>query len=400
LRKLSVIIIGAGPYGLSVAAHLAEHGVEHRIFGQPMQFWSQIAAAGSARFLKSYCFGTNISSPREGYSFADFSRPRGLETFEPCSIRQFADYGCWFQQAVVPWAEPVDVVSVDRGPTDFLVTMSNEEQLTCSRVIVATGLSGFAYLPPVLATLNPRIALHSSSVISFLALRGRRVAVVGAGQSALEAAALLHEAGAEPQLLVREHAISWNRRIYLDRTLWQRLRSPITGLGTGPKAWLLTKFPGLVHRTPVRCRRRLVATHLPAEGAWWLRERVETRVPISLGTTVVAAKQSGECAVLRLRDDEDGGEREIEVDAVIAGCGFVVDADRLGFLSQPLRKRIARIEQAPRLNANFESSVPGLYFVGPSSALSFGPLFRFVVGAEYSAGRIAWHLKTHSRLAA
>ena len=81
-----VAIIGAGPYGLSLAAHLAARKVEHRIFGHPMLFWSRIAAAGGERYLKSFCFGTNISSPAAGSTFADYSIPRGLETFEPCSI--------------------------------------------------------------------------------------------------------------------------------------------------------------------------------------------------------------------------------------------------------------------------------------------------------------------------
>jgi 2-polyprenyl-6-methoxyphenol hydroxylase-like FAD-dependent oxidoreductase len=103
LSGVAVAIIGAGPYGLSLAAHLATRNVEHRIFGSPMQFWSDIAKAGGERYLKSYCFGTNISTPMPGFSFADYSEPRGLETFEPCSMGDFAAYGHWFQQRNVPW---------------------------------------------------------------------------------------------------------------------------------------------------------------------------------------------------------------------------------------------------------------------------------------------------------
>jgi FAD-dependent urate hydroxylase len=267
-------------------------------------------------------------------------------------------------------------------------------------VIVATGLSGFALVPAVLAALTPEMALHTSNVAAFSSYAGRSVAVIGAGQSALEAAALLHEAGASPQLLVREDALSWNRRIYLDRNLWQRMRSPITGLGTGPKAWILTKFPGLAHRMPERWRRRFVASHLPAEGAWWLRERVETRVPIAFNSSVIEAKQRGSRVVLTVRSVADDSQRDIEVDHVISGCGFKVDVNRLKFIDASLRARVVCTDQAPRLDANFESSVPGLYFVGPSSALSFGPLFRFVVGAQYSAQTVTRHLKSRSRLAA
>ena len=76
-------------------------------------------------------------------------------------------------------------------------------------MVIATGLAGFAYVPPVLASLPPALATHTSKITSFAAFKGRDVAVIGAGQSALEAAALLREAGAQPQLLVRENSILW-----------------------------------------------------------------------------------------------------------------------------------------------------------------------------------------------
>ena len=102
MRRVAVAIIGAGPYGLSLATHLAARNVEHRIFGRPMRFWLDIAEAGGERYLKSYCFGTNISTPTPGYTFADYNKPRSLETFEPCSMANFAAYGQWFQQSNVP----------------------------------------------------------------------------------------------------------------------------------------------------------------------------------------------------------------------------------------------------------------------------------------------------------
>ena len=276
MSRVAVAIIGAGPYGLSLAAHLAARNVEHRIFGHPMRFWSDLADAGGERYLKSFCFGTNISAPTAGFSFADYSKPRGLETFEPCSIGSFAAYGHWFQQRNVPWVEPVEVELVDRQPNGFAITLADGERFVADHVVIATGLAGFEYVPPPLTTL----ATHTSRITSFAAFKGREVAVIGAGQSALEAAALLHEAGAEPQLLVRENLIRWHRKVPFKRSLWQRLRSPISGLGTGPKAWGLTHFPGAMHRVPAAWRTRFVKTHLPPEGAWWLRDRVEDRFPV------------------------------------------------------------------------------------------------------------------------
>jgi FAD-dependent urate hydroxylase len=392
MSRVAVAIIGAGPYALSLSAHLAALKIKHRIFGRPMQFWSDIVDAGGERYLKSYCFGTNISAPKPGHSFADYSGPRGLETFEPCSIADFVAYGHWFQQEMVPWVEPLEVKLVGRRARGFAVTLSNGERFLADRLVIATGLAGFTYVPRELASLPEALATHTSGITSFDAFKGLDVAVIGAGQSALEAAALLQEAGARPQLLVRESSIRWQTRVSLKRSLWRRLRSPISGLGSGPKAWILTHYPGLMRRVPAKWRTEFVKNHLPAEGAWWLRDRVENKIPVQFGTTVVEARETAGCAVLELRHATDGRQGQLAVDRVVAGSGYDVDVERLHFIDRGLRYAIERLERAPKLNASFETSVPGLYFIGPASAMSFGPLFRFVVGAEYAVRVVSANL--------
>jgi FAD-dependent urate hydroxylase len=396
VSRVPVAIIGAGPYGLSLAAHLAARNVEHRVFGRPMQFWSQVADAGGDRNLRTYCFGTNISTPDPGFTFADYSRPRGLETFEPCSIGHFAAYGHWFQQSNVPWVEPVDVAHVARRADGFTVELADGQRLDADRVIIAIGLTCFAHVPPAIASLPPALALHTSQIASFAAFRGRDIAVIGAGQSALEAAALLHEAGARPQLLVRKGAIYWMNRVRPSRSLWRRLRSPISALGSGPKAWALAHFPGAMHHIPDTWRTRLVQKHLPPEGAWWLRERVENRMPVHVDTTIEEAHKENGRVSLRLRNTKDGGERQLLVHHVIAGTGYDIDVGRLAFLDPTLRAAIRRLGRAPVLNATFETSVPGLGIIGPASAISFGPLFRFVAGAEYTARVVSAHLASRA----
>lgn len=387
-----IVIVGAGPYGLSLAAHLASKSVPHRIFGSPMRFWSQIAAAARERYLKSYCFGGDISTPKPGFSFADYNGPRGLETFEPCSMGNFTDYGLWFQQNNVPWVEPFDVEYVGRHADGYEVRLSNGEQFTAGQVVLATGLACFEHVPSAMASLPSSLCTHTSRIEAFSGFRGRSVAVVGAGQSALEAAALLKEAGASPQLLVRENRILWQDRVVKNRSIWRQLRSPITGLGTGPKAWALSHFPGVMHRLPTKWRTQFVKRHLPAEGAWWLRKRVENQLPVHFERTVVGAKEADGGVVLNVRVNGGGSEHQIRVDHVVAGSGYVSDVQRLKFLDPQLRSSIEVVESAPRLDATFESSAPGLRFIGPASAMSFGPLFRFVVGAEYSAKIVSTEL--------
>jgi FAD-dependent urate hydroxylase len=396
VSRVAVAIIGAGPYGLSLAAHLAARKVEHRIFGRPMQFWSKIADAGGERYLKSYCFGTNICAPYPGYSFADYNKPRGLETFEPCSMENFAAYGQWFQQKNVPYVEMVDVVAADRVADSFVLSLADGRRCTADRVVVATGLAGFAYVPPVLASLPKPLAIHTSEIASFADFRGLEVAVIGAGQSALEAAALLHESGARPQLFVREDSVLWQTRVCLKRSLWRRVRSPISGLGTGPKAWALTHFPGAIHRVADEWRIRFVRSHLPPEGAWWLRDRVQDKVPVHLGTKVVGTQVTARRVALQLDCSIDGSRHSCTVDRVVVGSGYDIDVARLAFIHSRIRCAIRPLERAPRLNAVFETSVPGLHFIGPASAMSFGPLFRFVIGAEYTVRVLSAYLSARA----
>src|SRR6185437_8902692 len=132
------------------------------------------------RYLKSFCFGANISSPTRGSSFADYSFPRGLETFEPCSIRDFAAYGLWFQRKHVGWVEPVEAERVSKMSNGFEIVLSNGEHVTASVVIVATGLSYFATVPPVFNSLPDELVTHTSKITAFGPFKGQEVAVIGA----------------------------------------------------------------------------------------------------------------------------------------------------------------------------------------------------------------------------
>ena len=400
---IPVAIVGAGPYGLSLAAHLSAMGVGFRIFGTPMAFWSAIAQGGAGRFLKSTSVGTSIFVPEKGYSFPEWSRERGLEDFEPCPMQQFTDYGLWVQQRRIPGLEQQDVVAIredgsgrGQGPL-FHLTLADGEELQARRVVIATGLARSERLPEPYASLPGEFCTHTTHVQRFDRFAGRSVAVVGAGQSALEAAALLAEYGARPTLIAREANIRWMTQVPRERPLLQRLRSPITGLGSGPKAWFLTHVPNAVHHLPDATRTRFVTNHLPPEGAWWLRDRVDGVVETLNQTSVVAARASSGGVILSLsgkgRDGDAGGAgcEERRFDHVIAGTGFRSDVDRLDFIAGDLRAKVARIMGSPSLDARFESSVEALHFIGPASAMSFGPLYRFVVGAEYTARTLARH---------
>lgn len=384
-----VAIIGAGPYALSLAAHLRARGVEHRIFGRKMQFWLDMPEGIN---LKSFAFATNVYVPARGYGFAEWCRANHLEDFEPCTMASFARYGLWVQSRVVPYLEPVLVTRVSRRDDGrFEVRLSDESVLIANRVVFATGLSYCEFVPSTLRDLPRDLVSHTSDHRSYAHFRGKDVAIIGGGASAIEAGALVHEAGGRPQILVRDELAHFGTRLPAERSLYSRMRSPISVLGPSMKSRLLQALPFSVRFLPEQTRLNFVKHSYGPSAPWWIAPRVWGRVPIFVQTTVQGAEASGSRARLRVRESTYG-ERTIEVDHVIAGTGFVSDVDRLEYLDDALKRLLRRVESAPWLSVNFESSVRGAYFLGPITAFSFGPLYRFVAGAEYAAPAVARHL--------
>jgi cation diffusion facilitator CzcD-associated flavoprotein CzcO len=378
MTAVDVAIVGAGPYGLALAAHLTAAGVEHRIFGRPMAAW---AAMSPGMHLKSVGFATTIPTGPSGLTLPEFCRSRGEEDYEPIPISTFGAYGAVVQQAAVPEVEPVDVVRIADLGGSFRLDLADGPSETARRVVVATGLSGFERIPAPFDGLPPDLAGHTSAWGDLTPLGGRDVTVVGAGQSALQAAALLHEQGAEVRVLARGD-VHWGWRGLPDdeRSLVDRVRVPMSVLGHGRDNWILQHFPALPHHRSDAWRLQFLHAHLGPSGAWWLRDRVDGIVAVRTGTPVVSAVAEGEKVRLGLGDGED-----LVTEFVVLGTGYRVDVDRMAFLDGALARRLDRLDGAPRLDRCFESSVPGLHFVGPASMASFGPLFRFVAGAGYTS---------------
>jgi len=390
---LEVAIIGAGPYGLSVAAHLRARGVPAQVFGQPMQTWLPMPRS---LCLKSFGFATSIAVPEPGLDFPAWLAQRGLETLEPISYADFTEYGLWVQRQRVPDVQPFDVRMMHRARGgEYVLELSSGQSIKARKVVVAVGLHGLRQLPELLAGFPDALVSHSFGQYDFRRLAGSEVAVIGAGQSALEVAVLLHECGARPVLVARKAPV-FHGRTSRQRTWLERLRRPITVLGEGRLSWVLEHFPWLVRHAPEARRVRFARGYLGPAGAWWLRDRFEGKVPVLAPATLVAARERSGSVVLRLA--VDGRTEERAFAHLVCGTGFRHCLEGFRFLESRLLASVQRIAGlAPRLSRHFESSAPGLYFVGPISAYGFGPLFRFVCGAAPTAPVVARHLAASSR---
>lgn len=389
---VDVAIVGAGPYGLSLAAHLSAARISYAEFGTPMSLWQ--AAMPKGMFLKSQGFASNLSSPDGDHTLAAFcaatARPyRGYGL--PVPLDTFVAYGLWFQQELVSALRQTLVTEVVPKNGQYEISLADGGQVQAARVVVAAGVEHFARMPELLADLPASVCSHSSAHADLGSFAGQRVIVLGRGQSALESAALLHESGADVTVVARKPSLTWNGQpLPPDRSLLKRLREPEAGLGSGWGTWFYSDHPGLFRRLPASSRVLRSATALGPAGACWLRERVERQFPVLLRHTLTSAQ--ADRTGVRLRFDAPGGTAELSADHVIAATGYRSDVSRLTFLSDLLRPGLRTLAGTPVVDRNYQSSVPGLYFIGPAVAPTFGPVMRFVFGADHAARTVARRL--------
>lgn len=389
---VQVVVLGAGPYGLSIAAHLNRLNVPHRIFGSPMQSWRSMMPKGM--LLKSDGFASSLSDPGNTFTLRHYCEETAQPYADvgiPVPIETFIAYGLEFQKRLVPNLETQRITHIQRASAGFELKTEFGETLLARKVVVAAGITHFAYLPPVLADLPEEFVTHSSQHSDLTRFEGKRVGVLGAGSSAVDVAALLHEAGADVELIARANRIAFHEPPVVTRPFLQRVMNPRSGLGLGWRSRLCTDAPLVFHAMPQDFRHRVVRRHLGPAPGWFVKDKIAGKVQMHLGVNLKQAEVSGKYIQLKL-EEKDGSSRELLVDHLIAGTGYRVSLQRLKFLDDGLRREIRAEEDTPALNRSFESSVPGLYFVGVASANSFGPLTRFAYGAEYTAKRISKHL--------
>jgi FAD-dependent urate hydroxylase len=391
MNATDVVVIGAGPNGLALAAHLDAAGVERRIFGTPMGAWRDHMPAGM--LLKSEPYASDIAAPVPGFSAGDFCRSAEMpyrDRVTPLSRQRFIDYGDWFADQLVRDVERTSVDRVTKGRDGFRLATASGEQFSARRVVVATGIIPFSHVPAELASLPALLVSHSSDHSDLSRFRGNEVVVVGGGQSALETAALLHENGAHPQVIVRKPYVSFPTPNPETPGWKRRARHPVARLCEGWPCVAYQHFPDVFRSLPEKTRASRALGFLGPAGAWWLRPRVEGVVPLRIGTSVVAASRAGGRASLRLWGPAPD---VVECDHVIAATGFRFDLARLAYLGPELRASIDVVAGAPVLSRTFESSVPGLYFMGALAAPSMGPAMRFVAGTHFAAPRVARALR-------
>jgi hypothetical protein len=371
---LDAVVLGAGPNGLAAARHLREAGIRLKVFGTAMQFWREHMPRGM--LLRSSWVASEIADPRNELTLERYREQSGSWFESPIPLESYIGYGEWFARAAVPDLDERRVELVEHERDHFAVTVRGGEVVQARNVVVATGMCPYARRPRAFAGLPAQFVSHSFEHDDFARLSGQHVLVVGCGQSALESAALLKEAGAEPELVARAQRIRWLRPHGLPPRI-DRLLYPPTDVGPIGMNWIVAA-PNAYHRLSKRVQERILAAAAPPAGAAWLRERI-AGLPVRLGAEPVAATRVNGHVTVQLNDGE-----KLAANHVLLATGYHVDIARCGVLSEPLLRKVRTVAGSPVLGADLQSSLPGLYFVGASAARSLGPIMRFVTGTWYA----------------
>jgi FAD-dependent urate hydroxylase len=359
-----LLVVGAGPYALSAAAHAKRHGVEPLVVGEPMAFWRQNMPEGM--LLRS---GTDWHLDADEIdTFEAYLGERGIDPDQvsPVPLATFLDYADWFCRQTGIEPRPTFVAALDKTDGRFLASFDDGRQLSADTVVAAPGIARFPVIPDwVPASLPASRWSHTSALVRFDRLRGARVLIVGGRQSAFEWAALLAEAGAKSIDVVHRHdtpsfeTAHWS---FVDELMDNTVR-----------------IPGWFRNLP-EAERDAIAQRFWREG----RLKLEPWLPPRLPDAVVQARPRNAvagCAVLpsgEIEAELSDGER-LTVDHVVLATGYKPNLANVGYL-HPLLDRIDTMDGFPALDEHFQTSVQGLFMPGFVGTRDFGPFFGFVRG--------------------
>ena len=365
-----LLLVGAGPFGLSLAAYLNHKKVDYLHVGVSMDYWKNNMP--EKMYLRSACDWH--LDPLQQDTILKYLETRQLRPadVEPLSLDFYLGYTGWFQRQKNISPLNAWVYKIERAGDQFDVSFQDGQTVRAGKVVLTVGLRYYKNIPAPYPALFPvGRAHHTSELVDFSALRGKRVLIIGGRQSAFEWAALIHEAGAQNIHLSYRHDTP-----AFTPSDWSWVNPLLDAMVDNP-AW----FRNLPQEEKDAVARRMwVEGRLKLE-PWLARRVVQDGISLHPHTTVNACAElpGGELQV-SLSDDTS-----LLIDEIILATGYKVETGHLPMLAGDLAAELATRNGFPVLDETFQSSIPGLYFSGFSAAQDFGPFFGFTAAARTSA---------------
>ena len=375
-----LLIVGAGPFGLALAAQAARDGIEHLIIGKPMGFWRENMPKGMC--LRSACDWH--LDPLNEHTIEAFlsTQAKTAKDVEPLSLDFYLSYAEWFRQRknIKPLALYIDQLDESEGSAHFTATTTTGEIINAQRVVLAPGFKHFANTPDdLIAKLPQGRYQHTSTFVDFSNANNQRYLIIGGRQSAYEWAALLLEAGAKAVHVSHRHPTP-----AFDVADWSWVNPLVDNMANDP-SWF---------RRLSQTEKDEVIQRMWAEGRLklepWLAPRLkDDRVHIHPQTQLVTCTETanGDLEVVL-----SNGET-INVDTIVLATGYKVDITRLPILSPNFKTKLATRNGFPALDNHFETAIPGLFITSMPAMQDFGPFFGFTISVRTSAKLICERLQ-------
>jgi cation diffusion facilitator CzcD-associated flavoprotein CzcO len=376
-----LLVIGAGPYGLSTAALARERGIDTVILGRPMGFWRENMP--ESMFLRS---GPDWHLDAAGVDTLEMyldARQIPSGEVDPIPIGLFLDYADWFIERKGLDIRTAFAVNLQKADRRFEVTLENGEQIRADAVVAAPGIRHYIQVPEWASSLPPGCSAHTCDLVSFDEFAGARVLIVGGRQSAYEWAALILEHRAERIDLVHRHDVP-----RFERVSWRFVDAHVERTLTVPGYW--RTLP--IHEQEAITRRFWEVGRLTLEP--WLTPRLDssriTRRPgVHVAGAVTGVGRDG--LQLTLSDST-----ELDVDRIVFACGYRADLSKVPYL-RGVTGKVELADGFPVLDESFQTTLDGLYITGFSATRDFGPFFGFVRAAPAAATLIVRDVLVRAR---
>ncbi len=379
-NSIDLIIIGAGPFGLSAASFANFHQIDYLVIGKPMAFWKENIPENM--YLRS---GTDWHlDPYGNYTIETFlkSRNKSPEDVKPLPLTLFLDYAEWFQEQQNINVLDKLIVKLDylEGEKKYLITLKDGKEIKAINVLIAIGFKFFKKLPVYLTKKLPAGSFtHTCDVVKFEKFKDKSVLIIGGRQSAYEWAALIVEAGAKTVHISHRHETpefvesNWS---WIDPIMDQMVDNP---------EWYRT----LNEKEQEEIERKFWIEDSQKLEPWLLPRIDRENIKIWPLSNVVKCDEANS-GLYKVHMDNG---RRLEVDHIILATGYKVDINKIPFLSSGnILPKLNINEGFPDLDGYLQTGLPGLYMTSMIATKSFGRFFAYIASCRTSSQIVGNHI--------
>jgi len=368
-----LLIIGAGPFGLSMSAYCLQNNIDHIVLGRSMDFWKNNMPAGM-KLRSAYDWHLDPSGID---TFEKFMHEQGLkiDDYSPVPLELYLEYAVWFsrQKNINPINNMVTKLDYDEEKSEFIAEIDNGDLIISKNVLLAIGFKYFKNIPSEFSVQIPEdMYTHTCDINSFDRFKDKKCLIVGGRMSAFESAALLNESGAKEVNVSFRH----NMPEFIESE-WDWVTPLLEKMAENPGSYLNLK----------ESEKDKIGKRFFGEG----RLKMEPWLKPRLDHDSIHILPDTEINEIILSDNEElkvnfNYGDHISIDHVILATGYKVNIKDVPFLNNGNILETLKVTSGyPELDSHMQTSISGLYATSMLATRDFGLFFGFTVSVNTSS---------------